>query len=159
MTQQPIFINRARAFVIAQFSVGGLMVLLALLLIPVSPSTLVLLGAGLVLFALWVLWQGIRAHQQVNANAPNVVPTPKHNTELVRTGIYAHIRHPLYTGVIGGSLGLALAHGHLILFALWVLLFLVMFFKSRYEESLLRQHYAEYAQYMTETGRFFPRLR
>jgi hypothetical protein len=34
MTQQPIFINRARAFVIAQFSVGGLMVLLALLLIP-----------------------------------------------------------------------------------------------------------------------------
>jgi hypothetical protein len=77
MTQQPIFINRARAFVIAQFSVGGLMVLLALLLIPVSPSTLVLLGAGLVLFALWVLWQGIRAHQHVNANAPNVVPTPK----------------------------------------------------------------------------------
>jgi len=101
---------------------------------------------------------GLIAIQQ-HPGGPNVTPTPKETSPLLQTGLYGQIRHPIYTGVILGGLGLAMFHGHII--PLIAAFALVPFFtyKSRYEETLLKQTYPDYADYMTRTGRFMPPLR
>jgi len=82
--------------------------------------------------------------------------------QLLRTGPYRLIRHPVYTAIIAIALGQAL----LFLSAPAVLLALILFglaeYRARLEEDLLRSPEAfgpTYDAYMTRTGRFLPRLR
>jgi len=128
---------------------------ISLLVFP-SEQSLPLRVFGLLIAALGGV-VGLVAIQQ-HPGGPNVTPTPKDTSPLLQSGIYGQIRHPIYTGVILGGLGLAMFHGHIVpLLAAFVL---VPFFtyKSLYEESLLKQAYPDYAAYMTRTGRFTPPL-
>ena len=83
-------------------------------------------------------------------------PQPSSTTQLVQTGIYGLIRHPLYTAVICGSLGWALVwqSGP----ALAAALVLVPFFdaKARREEQWLQQRFPEYTSYAERVKRFLP---
>lgn len=85
-------------------------------------------------------------------------PTPKSNAQLIRTGLYKYIRHPIYTGILltvfGYGLHAASLFKLLVAFALLVLFYL----KSRYEEERLMQVYPEYGTYRKSTGRFFIKL-
>ncbi len=83
-------------------------------------------------------------------------PRPGRDATLVRTGIYAFIRHPLYVAVFCGSVGWALALGSIP--ALVVALAQAPFFdaKARQEERWLREHFAEYADYERRVRRFIP---
>jgi protein-S-isoprenylcysteine O-methyltransferase Ste14 len=89
---------------------------------------------------------------------PNAVPTPTRGAQLVESGLYGVVRHPIYTGVMIGAAGAALAHGNLIV-ALIALIFIPFFtIKSRYEEQQLQRVFLDYANYMKRTGRFLPGL-
>jgi protein-S-isoprenylcysteine O-methyltransferase Ste14 len=72
--------------------------------------------------------------------------------ELVRTGPYALVRHPVYTGLALHFAGVCLATGNLLLITgtLFVT-FPAFYLRARAEESLLRQQFgAEYEKYARE---------
>ena len=87
------------------------------------------------------------------------VPHPRDDARLIETGIYARVRHPLYTCVILASFGWAL------MWASWVALVpalgMIPFFcaKVRREEAWLREKYPNYANYARQVPGFIPRIR
>jgi protein-S-isoprenylcysteine O-methyltransferase Ste14 len=150
--------KRTALYVLGQFALFAVM-LAALLLFPLgSDITLRIVGSVLIGFGALVVLLGIMEHQARNRRLPSVTPEPNQNAELVDTGIYRHIRHPLYSGVILAAFGVALAHGHIVPIVVAAVIAVFFTFKSRFEESLLRQAYPDYAAYMRRTGRFLPGL-
>jgi protein-S-isoprenylcysteine O-methyltransferase Ste14 len=83
-------------------------------------------------------------------------PKPSASAQLVQTGIYGLMRHPLYTAVFCGSVGWALAWQSWL--ALLAALALGPLFdaKARLEERWLRQQFSEYAGYEQRVRRFIP---
>lgn len=86
-------------------------------------------------------------------------PQPRVGSELVQRGVYARVRHPLYTSVMLASLGWALIWQSMAAFV--AALTLIPFFhaKARLEERWLREQFPGYADYMWRVPRFIPRLR
>ena len=80
--------------------------------------------------------------------------------EVVRAGIYAHLRHPRYLGYILTFFGLGLLTGALGIFALAIVTVLMYVIVAPFEERELRKRYgAAYDAYAREVPRFIPRLR
>lgn len=112
------------------------------------------IGAALVLAGAWLGIAGVR----VLGMNRTPFPEPKPGSQLVTSGIYARVRHPLYASVIAFGFGrallwrsgpaLALAAAHAVFFHA----------KARFEERLLRERVAEYAEYARRVPRFLPRL-
>ena len=148
--------NRAQMLVGIQFVILGFLALAIVLLPAQSGTGARVLGVLLALSSAGVFVSAFMAHNRTNAAMPNVSPVPKQNVELVTHGIYAHIRHPIYTGVLLVTLGVACWHGHGVAFALFAALVVLFWVKSRYEETLLRAQFPDYAAYMQRTGRFLP---
>jgi len=146
------FVERGGAWVAGQFVIFAVIVMLALRY-PGNGSMEWRWAGGLVLIV-----AGIVAVAGAAALGRNLTPFPKpsDNGELVQHGIYAKIRHPLYTAVILAGLGWA------ILWLSWpgflAALVLLPFFhaKSCREEAFLRQKFADYREYETRTRRFIP---
>lgn len=88
----------------------------------------------------------------------NLTPFPKpiEGGELVTTGPYARVRHPIYTGLILGTLGWALFRANLIGVALAVALFIFFDLKSRREERWLVEAYAGYTEYQRRVRKLIP---
>ena len=111
-------------------------------------------GGALVLAGAWLGIAGVRV---LGLNR-TPFPEPKPGSQLVTTGIYARVRHPLYASVIALGFGwallwrsgpaLALAAGQVVFF----------YAKARLEERLLRECFAEYADYSRRVPRLLPRL-
>lgn len=83
-------------------------------------------------------------------------PKPSPTAHFVQHGIYALIRHPLYTAVFCAALGWSLVWRSWP--ALAVSLGLGVFFdaKARHEELWLRQQFPEYEGYERRVRRFIP---
>ena len=83
-------------------------------------------------------------------------PRPRDRSTLRSTGIYAHVRHPVYGAVLIGGVGLSLQRSGLVLLPTAVLV-LVFWLKSIREEAWLAERYPEYAAYREATPwRFVP---
>lgn len=86
------------------------------------------------------------------------LPEPGEQARLVQSGVYARLRHPLYTSVM------FLAPGWALIWRSWpalaAALALIPFFhaKARHEERLLREKFPTYADYEERVPRFLPRL-
>jgi protein-S-isoprenylcysteine O-methyltransferase Ste14 len=84
------------------------------------------------------------------------LPRPKESGALVRHGVYARARHPIYGGVLLISLGWSVA------FAPWgiaptIALALLFALKAHREEEWLAERYPDYAEYRRRTPkRFLP---
>jgi len=106
---------------------------------------LMLVGAGVALAGAMALGRNLTPF-----------PKPTESAQLVRNGIYAVIRHPLYTSVIAVAIGWALV------WQSWPALLaaatLIPFFaaKARREERWLREMFPEYGEYEKRTRRFIP---
>ncbi len=83
-------------------------------------------------------------------------PVPKDDNMLTTAGVYSLVRHPIYTGLLVGGLGLVSLAGSVLAIALWVALLVLLAIKSRWEERMLRASHASYAEYAARTGRFVP---
>jgi protein-S-isoprenylcysteine O-methyltransferase Ste14 len=82
--------------------------------------------------------------------------------QLLQTGPFRYIRHPVYTAIVTGALGQTLLFLSPPLAFLTVLLAGLAMYRARLEEALLSSPQAfgaAYASYMARTGRFLPRLR
>jgi protein-S-isoprenylcysteine O-methyltransferase Ste14 len=107
---------------------------------------LVALGLG---FTVWA-----RVHLGKNWSG---TVTQKQDHELIRSGPYACVRHPIYTGLLAALLGSAIALGELRGFA-GVLIVLASFWrKLRIEESFMRELFpGQYERYMAEVPALVP---
>ena len=83
--------------------------------------------------------------------------TVKEGHELIRSGPYAYVRHPIYTGLIAALLGTAITVGTVR--ALLGVAFIVVAFllKLRTEERFMRDTFpAEYPRYSAEVPALIP---
>ena len=79
--------------------------------------------------------------------------------EVVTTGPYSRVRHPMYAVlyVFGLSLGLVSANIMLLVFSVF-LIYPLRLITIREEQMMLDRFGDEYRDYMRRTGRLFPRL-
>lgn len=83
--------------------------------------------------------------------------TFKQDHDLIESGPYALVRHPIYTGLLLMALGTAIAYGRAIGFALFVSLCGGFWWKARDEERIMSSHFPEaYAEYKTRVRAIVP---
>lgn len=80
--------------------------------------------------------------------------------QLVTSGIFAHLRHPIYVGMAMFLIALAIAFGHFVNLAVGIPLFLIgTWIRVREEERLLRARFGQaYEDYALRVKRFVPGL-
>ncbi|HEX3106310.1 MAG TPA: isoprenylcysteine carboxylmethyltransferase family protein [Terriglobales bacterium] len=80
--------------------------------------------------------------------------------QLIRTGPYAWVRHPIYSGILLGMIGTALARREPRgVFAI-ALMCVGFWIKSRMEEGFMRKTFGQqYEEYSRSTGALIPRMR
>lgn len=119
-----------------------------------SPFLLKIFGMSLVLV---VVVLALTALLQLSDKI-SPFPSPVKNSVLRTRAAFAFSRHPIYTGILMAAIGVAswLGSGYKLVISL--LLFLLFYFKSRYEEQKLEEKFAEYRLYKKRTGRFLPKL-
>jgi protein-S-isoprenylcysteine O-methyltransferase Ste14 len=88
----------------------------------------------------------------------NVTPDVKHQARLVTGGPYRHIRHPMYTALLMGSLSLVLDAFSFLRLALWLVLLVDLLVKLNYEEQLLSRDLEGYSTHLQRTKRLIPFL-
>ena len=86
-------------------------------------------------------------------------PQPREGSLLVQRGIYARVRHPLYTSVMVASVGWALIWQSAPAFIAALVLIPFFHAKARREERWLRERFPDYPDYEDRVPRFIPRLR
>ena len=137
-------------YVFAQF------LLLAIIAWPISSlhlSTFSLSGIALIAIALLVAAFALLANRPGNFN---VRPIPKDSGELITTGIYHYIRHPMYCSLFFGGLGILFIQFTVWKLVAWVLLIVTLALKARFEESALIERYEGYKNYQKGTKSFIP---
>jgi protein-S-isoprenylcysteine O-methyltransferase Ste14 len=111
-----------------------------------------LVGVALCAFGIGLaIWA--RLHLGRNWGTPM---SRKENPDLVTTGPYAHIRHPIYTGMLLGMLGSAIGQS-----AFWsiplVFSAVYFFYSARREEKLMMEQFpGQYPAYMSRTKMLVP---
>ena len=115
---------------------------------------LVALGAGALVIGAWLLLRGF-----VDLG-PSMTPLPRPRADgrLVESGIYASLRHPIYAGLILGSLGWSALTRSPAAFVVSLVLAAFLDAKARREEVWLVDRYPQYGAYRLRTKRFLPGL-
>jgi protein-S-isoprenylcysteine O-methyltransferase Ste14 len=108
---------------------------------------LIVVGVGIVLFAFFGLGRALTAS-----------PIPKADAQLVTTGLYARVRHPIYFGLLLAAAGIVLDAGWWPQLAIAAMLYVLLNIKASFEEQLLIERYPEYREYAAKTPRLLPRL-
>jgi protein-S-isoprenylcysteine O-methyltransferase Ste14 len=101
---------------------------------------------------------GVLGTWGILALGPNLTPFPRpiEDGTLVTSGPYGFVRHPIYSGLILGTLGWALLHSNLLGVALGLLLFVFFDLKSRREEIWLCEAYPGYGEYQGRVHKLVP---
>ena len=103
---------------------------------------IVLISAGLVL--------AFRGFVDLD-RALTPLPRPRDGAELVETGVYALVRHPIYSGLILTAFGWGIAQASIVSVALAVVLAAFLRVKSAREEAWLEQRFPAYPAYCART--------
>ena len=106
--------------------------------------------ASIVLFLAWVL---------ARRGMKGVFGTEREQPELIDSGVFRVIRHPIYTGAILFYLGAILITFSLLSAVFWLVIILAYFLIARYEERILTKEFGEgYTAYKKRTGMLFPKI-
>jgi protein-S-isoprenylcysteine O-methyltransferase Ste14 len=83
--------------------------------------------------------------------------TFKENHELIESGPYALVRHPIYTGLIAMALGTAINYGRPFGFVVLAAICGALWWKAREEERVMTNYFPEaYAQYKARVHAIIP---
>ncbi len=149
--------KRGEPWVVAQFALLGL-ILVTPHRGPVWPRALVWPARPLGLLAMvGGGWLTRRAFADLGESL-TPLPRPKDGSVLVREGIYAEVRHPIYSGLLLIALGWATLMTSTTRLALAGALAALLSAKARREELWLEEQYADYAAYREEVPGLFPSL-
>ena len=119
---------------------------------PLAPSLPLALRLGLLGLALAVAFFLVKSGHVVISHGRSA-------SDLVTTGAFRYVRHPLYLGCLLVYFGLALATASLWSLALLVGIFLFYNFIAGYEEKLLEAKFGEsYTAYQRQTGKWLPKI-
>jgi protein-S-isoprenylcysteine O-methyltransferase Ste14 len=88
------------------------------------------------------------------------VPHEQRPEDVIATGAFRYVRHPLYLGSILTYVGLAISTLSILSLALCAVIFLFYDFLASYEEKLLEARFGvTYQAYRKRTGKWFPSIR
>ena len=121
------------------------------------PDTLEVAWAGVAVMAVG-LAVAIWARLHLGTNWSGTV-TLKEGHELIRTGPYRNIRHPIYTGILVGFLGNAIVNGQVRGLVALAIIWASFFIKARREEMFLAQEFGpKFEEHTRHTGMFLPKF-
>lgn len=86
------------------------------------------------------------------------LPYPKDNGQLIQSGAYSLVRHPLYSGIIFAAFGWVVFQFSLSHLIATAVLFAFFNAKASREETWLTQKYPEYSDYQQRVKRLIPGL-
>lgn len=136
-----------KLLVLLQFGLIGLMILFSHGIVNSLPAIIIFVLGLLV--GLWALNHNKRGNF-------NIQPKLKEGCQLVTTGAYNYIRHPMYTSVILMMLGVLVSTPTLLEFLFFIILMAVLILKARREEKLWCGHDETYIKYQKRTKLFIP---
>lgn len=84
------------------------------------------------------------------------LPVPKDHSELIVSGAYRLVRHPIYSGIIFMAVGWGMWLNSWLTVGYALLLFVFFDIKSRYEERLLVGKFLEYSAYLKRVKKLVP---
>jgi protein-S-isoprenylcysteine O-methyltransferase Ste14 len=83
--------------------------------------------------------------------------TLQENHQLVQTGLYKRVRHPMYLGLLMSVAGLPLVFRSWLVIPIWGLALLFVLLRMGQEERLLAEHFgSEFESYRRRTWRLLP---
>ncbi len=108
-------------------------------------------AAGLVLICGWYLARG---------GMKAVFGTARENPEVISTGVFRIVRHPIYTGAILFYMGASLITMSIASAAFLLVIIAFYITICRYEERILAEAFGnDYLEYKKKTGMLFPKPR
>jgi len=115
-------------------------------------------GALIMAVGLAILLDSFARFAFQGLGTPAPIAPPQH---LVISGLYCHVRNPMYVAVLLMIFGQALLFGSVYLLEYGIVVWLGFFaFVILYEEPTLRRKFgAEYEEYCSRVRRWFPRLK
>lgn len=123
---------------------------------PALPQGVRAVGLPMAALALGFLWW---TFHHLGLNVTDTVVTRRRH-ELVTTGPYRHVRHPLYTNFLLLGLALSLLTGSALVLALGLVGFGLLMLRTPIEERELVERFgSRYRSYMSRTPRWLPRFR
>lgn len=120
------------------------------------PSLAPWCGLGVIVVAIWLFY---RSHADLGLNwSPTLEMREGHN--LVTQGVYRQVRHPMYSSIFLFGFAQGLMLGNWLAGWCGFVPFAVMYLlRVRREEAMMLEAFGdEYRDYMTRTGRLFPRF-
>lgn len=128
----------------------------------ISKNDNVLIISNIIKYLLWfVLAFGglliVGAILQLNKNL-SPFPSPTPNSSLLTEGLFKYARHPIYSGIILVAFSYAILKFSISKMIIALLLSILFYFKSKFEEQLLSEKFENYISYMEKVGRFFPKI-
>jgi protein-S-isoprenylcysteine O-methyltransferase Ste14 len=112
-------------------------------------AAIAFLGALFAIWARWTIGKDWSAEVQI-----------KHGHELIRTGPYGRIRHPIYTGLLTAVAGTAIVTGQVRSILGFLIILTGFIRKAKKEESFLYEKFGPaFTEHLRHTGFFTPRLR
>jgi protein-S-isoprenylcysteine O-methyltransferase Ste14 len=121
------------------------------------PDWVILLGAAVFAFALWLLW---RSHADLGRQWSARLEIQEGHA-LITEGIYRHVRHPMYAAHFLWAIAQLVLLHNWIAGPAFLVAFLPLYLRRvPREEQMLLDHFGEqYRAYVAHTGRIIPRLR
>ncbi len=115
---------------------------------PITGAVLTVAGVAVAVYARYALgrnWSGYVTYKQ--------------DQELVTSGPYRYVRHPIYTGMTSMALGAILAFGSVLVFLIFSVYATVLLLRMGKEEAIMTRLFPkEYPAYMKRTKRLIPFL-
>ena len=144
MTKHPLY---PKILVFLQFALIGLMLLFSQGILSSLVGILVFLVGAVV---------GVFALLRNQLGNFNIQPKMKENAQLITTGIYAYIRHPMYLSVLLMMLGVLISSPSIVEILCLIVLTIVLVLKAQKEEAIWIEENKEYLQYKKNTKLFIP---
>jgi len=115
---------------------------------------------GLIIYSLGLILIAISHHYLGKNWHPLMDVKNSKNLNIVHKGPYKYIRHPIYLSWFIIIIGLGIFTSNILFFAVPFIIYLIIYINgvNKEEKILLKKFGNKYKVYMSNVGRFFPRI-